>query len=58
MSLFSEMTGEKFFGFFSGMSVLDGGEEVADERLDSLLELELSMSDELVGGEEASGEGF
>lgn len=40
------------------MSLSDGGDEGAEDWLDDLLELELSTSVEVVGGEEPNGEGF
>lgn len=46
----SETTGEKVLR--CGMSVLDGGDDVADDWLDRLVELE-SWSVELVGGDDS-----
>ena len=38
--------------------MLDGGDEGAEDWLDALLELELSTSVEVVGGEDPRGDGF
>jgi hypothetical protein len=40
------------------MSVPDGGDEGADDWFDALLELELSRSVEVVGGDDPNGDGF
>ena len=41
-----------------GISTLDGGDEGADDWLAALPVLELSVSVELVGGDEPNGDGF
>lgn len=55
----SVMIGEYLcFCFATGMSVLDGGEEGADDCDVPLFELELSASVDVVGGDDPRGEGF
>lgn len=41
-----------------GISVLEGGDEGAEDWLCLLVELELSKSVEVAGGEDPSGDGF